>query len=38
LPFEDLRRKSLINPNAQSAGDGADFSERIRKDVPTIKR
>lgn len=37
LPFEELRRKSLINANAQAAGDGPDFSERIRKDVPTIK-
>jgi hypothetical protein len=37
LPFEELRRKSLINPNAQAAGDRPDFSERIRKDVPTIK-
>lgn len=37
LPFEELRRKSLINPNAEAAGDGPDFSERIRVDVPTIK-
>jgi hypothetical protein len=37
LPFVELRRKSLINANAQAASDGPDFSERIRKDVPTIK-
>jgi hypothetical protein len=37
LPFEELRRKSLINPNAEAAGDRPDFPERIRKDVPTIK-
>ncbi|MFZ5690985.1 MAG: DUF4105 domain-containing protein [Pseudomonadota bacterium] len=37
LPFQELRRKSLINANAQAAGDGPDFSERIRRDVPTIK-
>lgn len=36
LPFEELRRRSLINPAAQAAGDGKDFSDRIRKDLPTI--
>ena len=38
LPFEELRRKSLINAAAQAAGDGPDFPDRIRKDVPTVAR
>lgn len=36
LPFGELRRQSLINPAAQQAGEGADFSDRIRADLPTI--
>jgi hypothetical protein len=38
LPFDELRRRSLINEAAQAA-DGApepDFSRRIRASVPTI--
>src|SRR4029077_14770515 len=38
LPFDELRRRSLINAAAQAAGDGPDFSERIRAKVPTIAR
>jgi hypothetical protein len=38
LPFDELRRRSLINPAAQAAGDAADFSERIRASLPTITR
>jgi Domain of unknown function (DUF4105) len=38
LPFEELRRRSLINEAAQAAGDAPDFSERIRAALPTIAR
>jgi hypothetical protein len=38
LPFDELRRRSLINGAAREAGDAPDFSERIRKDLPTISR
>jgi Domain of unknown function (DUF4105) len=38
LPFEELRRRSLINEAAQAAGDAPDFSERIRAALPTITR
>jgi Domain of unknown function (DUF4105) len=38
LPFEELRRRSLINEAAQAAGDVPDFSERIRAALPTIAR
>jgi hypothetical protein len=40
LPFDDLRRRSLIN-EATEAADGApepDFSQRIRVSLPTIVR
>ena len=36
LPFDELRRRSLINEAAQAAGDVPDFSQRIRASVPTI--
>lgn len=35
LPFDELRRRSLINPAAQTAGDGPDFSQRIRASLPS---
>jgi hypothetical protein len=35
LPFEELRRRSLINGAAQAADDAPDFSERIRAGLPT---
>jgi Domain of unknown function (DUF4105) len=38
LPFEELRRRSQINAAAQAAGNAEDFSERIRKSLPTIPR
>ena len=38
LPFEELRRRSRINEAAQAAGNGEDFSERIRKSLPTAPR
>jgi hypothetical protein len=38
LPLDELRRKSLINDAAQAAGDGADFSQRIRASLPTVVR
>lgn len=34
LPFDELRRRSLINPAAQAADGSADFSERIRASLP----
>ena len=38
LPFEELRRRSHINKVAQAAGNAKDFSERIRKSLPTQLR
>jgi hypothetical protein len=38
LPFDELRRRSLINEAAQAADGAADFSERIRASLPTIPR
>ena len=38
LPFDELRRRSLINETAQAADRAADFSERIRASLPTISR
>src|SRR6516162_5772411 len=38
LPYEELRRRSLINGAAQDADDAADFSERIRASLPTVSR
>ena len=35
LPFEELRRRSRINETAQAAGNAPDFSQRIRKSLPT---
>jgi hypothetical protein len=35
LPFEELRRRSHINEAAHAAGNSKDFSERIRKSLPT---
>jgi hypothetical protein len=35
LPFEELRRRSLINETAQAAYGAGDFSERIRASLPT---
>jgi hypothetical protein len=34
LPFVELRRLSLINDKALEAGDGDDFSRRIREGLP----
>jgi hypothetical protein len=38
LPYEELRRRSLINDAAQAADDAADFSERIRLSLPKVSR
>jgi hypothetical protein len=38
LPFDELRRRSLINAAAQAAEGAPDFSERIRALLPTIPR
>jgi uncharacterized protein DUF4105 len=38
LPYEEVRRCSLINEAAQAADAGPDFPERIRKSLPTIAR
>jgi hypothetical protein len=34
LPFDELRRRAHINAAAQAANDAADFSQRIRANVP----
>lgn len=34
LPFDELRRRSHINERAHAAGDGSDFSQRIREGLP----
>src|SRR5262249_26188605 len=36
LPFDELRRRSLIDEAAQAADDAPDFSQRIRASLPTI--
>ena len=38
LPFDELRRRSLINEAAQAADDAPDFSDRIRASLPTVTR
>jgi hypothetical protein len=35
LPFEELERRSLVNPAAQAADQAADFSRRIRAGLPS---
>ena len=37
LPFEELRRRSLINDVAQAADKAPDFSDRIRASLPTAR-
>jgi len=38
LPFDELRRRSLINEAAQAADGAPDFSQRIRASLPTVPR
>jgi hypothetical protein len=38
LPFDELRRRSLINEAARAADGASDFSQRIRVSLPTIPR
>ena len=38
LSFDELRRRSLINETAQAAGDGPDFSQRIRVFLTTLSK
>jgi hypothetical protein len=38
LPFDELRRRSLINEAAQAADGAADFPQRIRATLPTVSR
>ena len=38
LPFAELKRRSLINERAKAAGNGADFSARIRQGLPGFAR
>jgi hypothetical protein len=38
LPFDELRRRSLINAAAQAADGAPDFSERIRASLPAPRR
>ena len=37
MPFEELRARSRINEAAQAAGDGPDFSRRIRASLPAMQ-
>ena len=37
LPFDELRRRSLINEAAQAADGAPDFSQRIRASLPTMR-
>ena len=34
LPFAELKQRSLINDRAKAAGDGSNFSARIREGLP----
>ncbi|MDD2601009.1 MAG: DUF4105 domain-containing protein [Kiritimatiellae bacterium] len=34
LPFDELKRRSLVNSRAQAAGQAADFSAKIREGMP----
>ena len=36
LPFDELRRRSLINEDAEAADSAPDFSQRIRASRPTM--
>jgi len=38
LPFDELRRRSLINEAGQAADRAPDFSDRIRASLPRIAR
>jgi len=38
LPFDELRRRSLINEVAQAADGAPDFSDRIRASLPAVVR
>jgi hypothetical protein len=38
LPFDELRRRSLINEAAKAADGAPDFSDRIRASLPTVSR
>lgn len=38
LPFDELRRRSLINEVARAADGAPDFSQRIRASLPTVPR
>lgn len=37
LPFEELKRRSLINERAHQAGNAEDFSRRVRDGLPNHK-
>lgn len=38
MPFDELQRRSRINPIAQAADEAADFSQRIRATLPGMSR
>ena len=38
LPFDELRRRSLINEAANAAEGAPDFPQRIRASLPTIPK
>jgi hypothetical protein len=35
IPFEELKRRSYINPKAQAIGNDPDFSRKIREGIPS---
>ena len=34
LPFKELKKRNLINERAQDADQDADFSRKIREEIP----
>lgn len=37
IPFDELKRRSYINPRAHAIGDDPDFSRKIREGLPLMK-
>jgi hypothetical protein len=38
IPFDELKKRSYINPKAQAIGNDPDFSRKIREGLPTPRR
>ena len=38
IPFEELRKRSYINPKARAIGDDPEFSRKIREGLPAPGR